>query len=211
MPTPLGHTLTGLAVWAVARKPVSIKDAMTRENAGWAALCVLAANLPDADFIYFAGGTVHVSGKYHHGITHSIGFAAAMAAMTGLWAWGRKIVSNRPEAAFAPNPALAAMVMAIGALIHITLDFLNVDSNPENGIGMPFFWPFSGEYMHIPILGGVDRTKPLSFQTVIYAAKEAVIFGTALALALVYARGKASAPARPAREEATLVAEEVTE
>ena len=206
MPTPLGHTLTGLAVWAVARKPVSIKDAITRENAGWAALCVLAANLPDADFIYFADGALKVSGKYHHGVTHSIGFAAAMAAMAGLWAWGRKSVSQRPEAAFAPNPALAAAVMAIGALIHVSLDFFGVDTNPENGIGMPFFWPFSGEYSHFPVFEGVDRTKPFSIQTAVAVAKEALMFGAALALALLYARLKA-----PARQEAVLAAEKVTE
>ncbi|MDH5639386.1 MAG: hypothetical protein OEZ04_12945, partial [Nitrospinota bacterium] len=71
MPTPIGHTLAGLTVWAITRKPASLKEALSEESLGWAALCVVAANISDADFIMVSEDGVRLSGLYHHGITHS--------------------------------------------------------------------------------------------------------------------------------------------
>jgi membrane-bound metal-dependent hydrolase YbcI (DUF457 family) len=209
MPTPLGHALTGLAVWAVVRKPVSIRAALTRENVGWAALCVLTANLPDADFISIGAKGVEISGKYHHGITHSIGFAVVMATMAGAWAWGRKKASSLPGAEFAPNPSMAAALTLVCVFSHILLDLFGVDSYPENGIGLPFFWPFSREYFIVPVLSGVDRTQLISLRAVYCVAKEILMCGSLFLLALAYARAKgpreteAALEAAPARESAT--------
>ena len=201
MPTPLGHGLAGLAVWAVARKPGSVKEALTRENIGWAALCVVAANIPDADFITIGAGGIEISELYHHGATHSAGFAVALGAVAGVWAWLRRKASGGTAGNFAPNPVMAAGVTFVCVLSHAVMDLMGVDSNPINGIGLPILWPVSNEYFLVPIMPGVDRTNPFSLSVALGVARETLIFGFIFLMALFHGRRRTALAPAPARNE----------
>ncbi|MDH5757922.1 MAG: metal-dependent hydrolase [Nitrospinota bacterium] len=199
MPTPLGHTLAGLAVWAVARKPVSLKEAFTRENVGWAAVCALAANLPDADFIHISDGAIILSGKFHHGITHSIGFALAMGGIVAGWAWTRRVWDRRawdrraarPGAtSFAtPNPATVFFITTLCLLTHVFLDIFSVDTYAANGIGLPVLWPLTRENFILPLIDGVDRSNLFTRETAVVMGKEALALG-GIFVAAAYAAGR---------------------
>ncbi|VAX23628.1 hypothetical protein MNBD_NITROSPINAE01-381, partial [hydrothermal vent metagenome] len=50
MPTPVGHSLIGLAVFTLVAD--RRKKLLSRENIGLLALCLVASNLPDIDFFH---------------------------------------------------------------------------------------------------------------------------------------------------------------
>lgn len=164
MPTPIGHSLAGLATLALGKKN-SAKP--TRENLEWAALLVAASVAPDLDFIHWTGEGMTLTARYHHGFTHSIGFAICVGAAVGLWA--RLRGSGEALRAFA--------LVTIAYSLHVFLDLLNVDSYPANGIGLPAFWPLTGEYYIIGVMGGIDRSDPLTIRTLKTLAYELFFFG----------------------------------
>lgn len=191
MPTPLGHALAGLAVWSIARKPASVKEAITRENVGWAALCVLAANLPDADFIHLTGGALTLSGKYHHGLTHSIGFAVLIGALVGGWAWMRRAMRDPGLRPMAPNPIAVFHLVSLCILTHALLDVFSVDTYAPNGIGLPLLWPLNGDNFIVPWIDGVDRTAFISVETAVIVAKETLSLGALFLVVTVYSARRA--------------------
>ena len=201
MPTPLGHSLAGLAVWAVTRKPSTLKEALSRENAGWAALCVLAANLPDADFIILGSEGLQISAKYHHGVTHSIGFALAMGGLAGAWAWMRRATAGKQAISLTPTSTNAFVVTFLCVLSHVLMDLLGTDSYPQNGIGLPLLWPMSGEYYIVPLFSGIDRSNPFTLETLFVLARELLLFGGILLSSLMSTRAK-PAPESPTPAEA---------
>jgi len=208
MPTPLGHALAGLAIWSAARRPASLKEAFTRENAGWAALCVLAANLPDADFIHISGGGLAVSGRYHHGFTHSIGFALAVGAVAGVWAWMRRAAREPVLRSSAPSPVTVFHLTVFCMFSHIFLDLFSVDTYALNGIGLPALWPLDGRNFIVPWIDGVDRSDFFTLESAVILAKEVFSLGALfLAVALYSARmaerERGALPEAPAGEAVT--------
>ena len=191
MPTPIGHTLAGLAVWSLARKPTSIKEAFTKENAGWAALCVLAANLPDTDFIHLSEGALTLSGRYHHGVTHSIGFAILIGALGGGWVWMRRVTRDPGPRQMAPNPVAVFHLISFCVLTHVFLDVFSVDTYAPNGIGLPLLWPLDGNNFIVPWIDGVDRTNFISVETAVIIAKETVSLGPIFLAVTIYSARKA--------------------
>lgn len=143
MPSPVGHTLAGCCVAAAA----------AGRSPRFVAAVLLAANLPDLDFL---GGLARPFGLAiaHQGPTHSLAFVATAAALLAL-ALRR---DARPHAAF-------GWLLAAGAA-HLLLDFFNFDDSPP--IGIPFLWPLSEGYVHSPLVvfPGVDRDHPLSLHNV---------------------------------------------
>ncbi|MDH5511268.1 MAG: metal-dependent hydrolase [Nitrospinota bacterium] len=191
MPTPIGHALAGLAVWSMARKPASLKEAFTRENAGWAALCVLAANLPDADFINLTGGGLTVSGRYHHGLTHSIGFAILVGALAGGWAWMRRASREPGLRPMAPDPIAVFHLTSLCILTHVSLDVFSVDTYAPNGIGLPLLWPLDGSNFIVPWIDGVDRTDYFTVKSAVIIAKETLSLGALFLVVTLYAARRA--------------------
>ncbi len=99
---------------------------------GWLmGLYVLAANAPDLDVL--PGLVVGNLSRFHHGPSHSIGFALAVGALASLF-FARKIY------AFAVTFSLY--------FSHVLLDYLVWDPPPSRGV--PLFWPFSTEYYMTP-------------------------------------------------------------
>ncbi|HWR97804.1 MAG TPA: metal-dependent hydrolase [Candidatus Methanoperedens sp.] len=150
MPSPVGHTLAGCCVAAVAARG----DAGAR-SAPFVAALLVAANLPDADFLIGPlprplGGTLA-----HQGPTHSLLFIAAGALALALALRGR-----------VPLPRAWGWLLAAGAA-HLLLDLANVDRLPP--VGLPLLWPLSGAYLHAPfnLFPGTDRDHPLSAANVV--------------------------------------------
>ncbi|MGK7345831.1 MAG: metal-dependent hydrolase [Candidatus Nitrospinota bacterium M3_3B_026] len=180
MPTPLGHALAGLAVYAASQNENPL--ALNKESAGWAALAIAASLAPDLDFIHISGQGLTVSGMWHHGVTHSIGFALAAGAAVAFWA---RVRGRRDS--------LKIFGVVAGAwALHVLADLLNVDHYPENGIGLPALWPFSDKFYILPVLPGVNRAAPFTAASLEALAIETALFG-ALALAALAWRTKKAA------------------
>ena len=146
MPTPVGHSLAGLAVHLTSPRERG------RERLVLAAFLIGLANLPDIDLVpgYFIGEPR----AFHWGATHSL-FAALCAGLVSgsLARW-----LDRP---FAPFFALATA--AYGS--HIVLDLLLGPGAPS--IGLQVLWPFSTERFMAPwsvfrmLPGSIEQLGPL--------------------------------------------------
>ena len=123
VPTPVGHSLGGLAVYLAARWPQ--KD--------WFLLgaVVVAALFPDLDFAIqpFTGRS------YHRYFSHSLGFTVlfSVAAYLLMKTVGRK------------SPGRDAVLIGVGYVSHIALDFFSNDSHPPFGVQL--FWPLSDGFV----------------------------------------------------------------
>lgn len=174
MPTPVGHTLAGLAVFVLSANRRSLKNLWSRENFGWAALCVVASSIPDIDFIHWGSEGLTATAQYHHGLTHSIGFAFFIGVMTSLWAWIRNF--KRVLKVFALTSA--------SVWFHAVADVFGVDSYPVNGIGLPILWPISDKYFIFPVMPGVSRANPFEPESLFALSLEFVLYGMILFLAV---------------------------
>jgi membrane-bound metal-dependent hydrolase YbcI (DUF457 family) len=119
-------------------------------GAPFIAAVLVAANLPDGDFLL--GPLLRPLGVAlaHQGPTHSLAFVAAAALALALASRGAVRL-----------PRALGWLLAAGAL-HLLLDFVSHDDVPP--IGLPLFWPLSGTYHHSPVdlLPGTDRDDPVS-------------------------------------------------
>ncbi len=172
MPTPVGHSLAGLAVWASRNKEKSIPD----DNwLTWAILCVMVANLADFDFLVWTGDGLAYSDIYHHGYTHSVGFALFIGSITALWGWLRGYV----------HWVKASIVVTLSYGSHIVSDLFNFDGYPVNGIGLPALWPFYDGYMICPFMPPVSRSDPLTLTALYALSLEILLYGGVFATALL--------------------------
>lgn len=139
MPSPVGHSLIGLAIgcaWLLPRgTPRELAAAAWRERRALLA-AVLLANLPDVDYIpgLFEGDW----NKYHHLHTHSVGWLAVVTA-AAWWIWTR-LSERRPR-------WLLAAILALG-LSHLVADLFSADNHPP--IGQMLFWPLDGGFYIAP-------------------------------------------------------------
>jgi len=126
MPSPIGHSLAGCAIYVG-----TVKD----NNNNWKLLFlyILIANLPDFDFI--PGFILGTPNRFHHGISHSIGFACIIGTALSL------IVSTKASKRF----YLTNVLIVAGLYFsHIFLDFFSMDTLPP--FGEKLLWPINGEY-----------------------------------------------------------------
>ncbi|HEX6309682.1 MAG TPA: metal-dependent hydrolase [Longimicrobiales bacterium] len=124
MPTPVGHSLAGLAVHlASPGQPV-------RSRAVQALALVVLANLADVDFI--PGYVVGEPRAYHWGPTHSL--AAALLA-GGIAGW----IARRFTGRFLPMALLGTV--AYGS--HVVMDLLLGPGTRYLSMGLQVWWPFS--------------------------------------------------------------------
>jgi membrane-bound metal-dependent hydrolase YbcI (DUF457 family) len=147
--------------------PSTAPDDGARGKAWLAAYCVAIANLADLDFIWWNGSGFSVSGLFHHGVTHSFGFALIVAAVAGAVAWlrGRK------------DYARLAVLTAILYSSHVLADLLNEDLFPVNGVGLPALWPLTDTYFTFPILPGITRETVFTLSNAKAVVVEVLLFG----------------------------------
>lgn len=165
MPTPLGHSLIGLAVMGAT--PFTPPDGGMRARVWLAAYCMTVANIADLDFIWWNGSGFTVSGLFHHGVTHSFGFALIVAVIAGSVAWlrGRKDYGR------------LAVLTAVLYSSHVLVDMLNEDTYPLNGTGLPALWPLTETYFIYPILPGVNRDHLITLGNAKAVVVETLLFG----------------------------------
>lgn len=119
---PLTHMLTGACISRAAGFPARARYAT--------AACVVAAELPDADYIYRLGGPL-VYFQHHRGWTHAFWSLPLQAAFVVLIFWllhrfGRRDRKPRPGDELAPVRWPLLGLMALLALCsHILLDWSN--------------------------------------------------------------------------------------
>ena len=138
MPTPVAHALAG---WCVAAAP---GVGLERSRGALAALLV-AANLPDIDYLALVGGRAAME-AHHQGFTHSLGFVLAAALPLAL-----------PLRRFV-GPARAWVLAALAGASHLLFDLVSFDEKPP--IGFPLFWPLSDGRYHAPwtLFPGIERS-----------------------------------------------------
>lgn len=116
-----------------------------------ALLYLLGANAPDLDFI--PGFLIGEPGRYHHGITHSIGFALLIAFAFSLFLYLRTGV-------------WIVRTFAICFCVyfsHIFLDYFSMDTSEPYGV--PLFWPLSDKYYMAPFAVFLDVQRLHSFSS----------------------------------------------
>ncbi|MBI2437406.1 MAG: metal-dependent hydrolase [Lentisphaerae bacterium] len=138
MPSPLAHSLIGLAIGLARFLPryrlVPELCGRLRSLRRELLLCVLLANAPDLD--YFFGVFQGNLNRYHQTVTHTLVWIVAVALAIWAYGWLRK----RP----APALSLGLVLALLGS--HLLADWLTVDFSPP--IGLMLAWPFSSELFH---------------------------------------------------------------
>jgi membrane-bound metal-dependent hydrolase YbcI (DUF457 family) len=144
MPSPVGHALAALAVYAAA----------SPRHAAWPdrrslAVAVGAALAPDLDLLLrFVDGRNH-----HQAESHSIGAALLAGLAVGLLAR----LARWPRAGWLG--ALATLAWSS----HLLLDYLGRDTHPP--IGLLALWPFSAAYVKFPWPLFLDIGRTLLLET----------------------------------------------
>ncbi|MBA7626322.1 hypothetical protein ES703_33768 [subsurface metagenome] len=123
MCSPVGHSLAGYILYLAWNRNYKL----TRD---WKkiVLYLFAANGPDLDFIpgIFVGDT----NRFHHGISHTLGFSI-------LFALGMYTISKfRTKKDF--------MIFFLLYFTHLLIDCLTADSSAPFGVML--FWPFTRRY-----------------------------------------------------------------
>jgi len=146
MATPIGHALAGYAVFSTYT-PAARRD--RRMLLGW---CLVMAMAPDVDFL--PGMLMGQPGRYHQGLSHSLGVAVVVSlALTLLYSRKRHTMAADGGRFF------------LAYASHLVLDFWGSDTRPPYGI--PLFWPLS-ERVYLapwPIFVGVQHTLPTTATT----------------------------------------------
>jgi inner membrane protein len=124
MPSPVGHSLMGYIVYGAT---------VRRGEGKWtvSALYLFAANAPDLDFL--PGLMVGDLSRYHHGPSHSVGFAILFGIVASL-CFSRRLYTS--------------IVASSLYFSHVVLDYLVQDPSPPHGV--PLLWPLTYEYYMAP-------------------------------------------------------------
>lgn len=139
MPSPVGHSLIGLAIglaWLVPRQdPRELGATLWRKRFPLAGAVALA-NAPDVDYVpgLFTGDW----NAYHHFYTHTPGWCVLVAA--GIWCAGRAI---------AGWPLRHLVWIFALTMSHIAADFVTADGRPP--IGIMSLWPFEDGFHISPV------------------------------------------------------------
>lgn len=130
--TPIAHTMVGLGGWIGFSKRPGIKEMVA---------FVLAANLPDGDFLLRLIPAVRRV-MPHQYLTHNLVFALLSAVILFGLVRGIRL-----------RLALAGV-----ALSHLVLDLMVTDTAAP--IGFPMLWPFSERLFHVGGFPSLRRGDP---------------------------------------------------
>lgn len=168
MATPVGHALCGALVGTIAvwRRPFL---------GPWKDLILFAAmaQAPDLDFL--PGIVIGKPDAFHHGVTHSVGFALFFGL---IMAW------------FGQRRGQAMRWGLVGGAIYLAqvlVDVMAMDTRPPYGV--PFWWPLSETYVQSDWTVFLDvRRWNITWATVWHNIKavglEILLLGPPLALVL---------------------------
>jgi len=136
----LTHSLVGL---------VASKAGLEKLSPGATVLCILAANVPDADIVTLTGGRWNYL-HYHRGITHSIlgAFVLALALPLTFYLGGRVIARIRGRQ---PGIRLKGLMIA-SLLVTATHPFMDWTNN----YGIRPFLPWSSQWFYGDFIFVID-------------------------------------------------------
>lgn len=131
MPSPIGHSMMGIAVYIAT---VRSSKWLSRWNR--LLLLVLFSAGADLDYIPALFGGLEFANNLHRGISHTILFGVAAATLYLLIARAttRKLMWS------------SALVLLAAYLMHLSLDIFTDDGKPPYGI--PIFHPFSNFHVY---------------------------------------------------------------
>ena len=118
---------------------------------------VLAAIAPDLDVVGFRLGIAYSDIEGHRGLLHSLAFALLLGLAAAAAAGPLRTTRVR-----------AFLFVALAAASHGFLDMMTT-----GGLGVAWFWPFSGERHFLP--WRVIKVSPLSLQRLMAPAGRAVL------------------------------------
>ncbi len=130
MAGPVGHFLVGFAV--------STPQIRSNPRFSWGILAVVLISSIMPDFDFLPGLLLGDINRYHHGASHSIGAALIFALFTAQLC--HRIFRGYVQ---------AFLVCVSVYSSHLVADMLTVDTAAP--LGIPLFWPLSGEYYISPI------------------------------------------------------------
>ena len=174
MPTPVGHSLVGCALY------LSLIRNKLEKSWKTILLVVFISNLPDVD--YLPGFIIGYPNRYHHGMTHSLGFTIIVGTIFAILYLQRQRNSNDKRMSFLELfPIFSGLYLS-----HIILDYLAVDTSFP--YGEPLFWPVTNRYFISPFPLFLDVHKAsssdmflrslVSWHNLWTVITEAVIFGS---------------------------------
>jgi membrane-bound metal-dependent hydrolase YbcI (DUF457 family) len=168
MPTPVAHSLAGLAIGFVSQR-------RKRPDRNLVILAIASACLADFDFaISFMTGV-----NYHHYFTHSLGFTVLFS----LAVYAAARVAGRAQ------PGFDTLVLGVSYLSHVLLDLVSEDTAAPYGLEL--LWPFSDRFFVSPVLLFDDiwrgtLAKLLGLHNWIAVGREALIVGPPAALLVLW-------------------------
>ena len=139
MPSPVGHSLIGLAVGALAALAPDDWRGLARQawQNRWPLLGAIAlANAPDID--YLPGLLTGELNAYHHLLTHTAGWCGVVSV--GCWMLVRAVRSSTRVA------LLGWCLLLTGS--HLLADWLTADTRPP--IGIMALWPCTDNFYIAP-------------------------------------------------------------
>ena len=171
MPSPLVHSLAGLAIGRFSQPAATRRERLWL----WGAL-VFSANAPDLDFI--PGILIGDPGRFHHGAAHSL-FAAAMLGV------GAAILAQR---AGWSSPRRFGLLVGLAFTVHLLLDMLSTDNGIRHGV--PLLWPLYDEGLSFPFAIFLDIKRDTLVTSFVHSlllrenidsmVREVVVIGIAL-------------------------------
>lgn len=176
MPSPVGHSLAGVAVVWLADLVWPVKAAQqapsVAHNAAWqrvggrlALVAGLLAAAPDLDLVI----------RSHRTFTHSVGAAIVVMLVAAIVAWRQRLPVLR-----------TSLICSLACATHVVLDWVAADRATPPGIMA--LWPFNSTFYHAPItlFPNVSRNYWLPgqfiFENTIALICELVVVGIPVAL-----------------------------
>lgn len=140
MPTPVAHSLIGLALGMAKALPRGgwwDLGVAIRKNAGFLVLAVFLANAPDLDYV--PGILAGAFNSYHHYYTHTLGWSFLVAL--GVWCCWK---------AFRPSlDGTMLLWLWLLPLSHLIADYVTPDTRAPYGIMA--VWPFDDTFILSPL------------------------------------------------------------
>jgi len=175
MPSPIGHSIIGLCVYAIINKNLNFK-----KNWKEMLLYVFLANLPDLDAIPELFG-FSIPFIVHRELLHSIAFAFLVAVVLSYYLQ-LKAVPSRNQL-----PKFLIIFMVIYS--HSLVDLFTIDNRLPAGVML--LWPFSSSYFISPIqvLPGISHNtfielfSPINYKNYL---EEIKVFGALFLIVYLY-------------------------
>jgi len=169
MPTPVGHTLAGIAVWLFSRAAAS------RRSLVLLFFLWVAAVAPDIDYFPVFWGDLELANLNHQHYTHSIFFSLLSATALSIVAkW------------FLPGSTALKLfpLMLIAALSHQFFDYLTYDG--RDPVGIPLLWPLDMRFNSpVSVFAGVAKgsfSDVVSLHNAFVIAREILLVGVVVLL-----------------------------